>query len=119
MNDTPASNSTRTMQSGRALGEMLKLHEVGPLFGMGGFQLLPFYEACRALGLKHALVNDERCGAFAADAYARITNRPGVVDATLGPGATNLATALAESFNAGIPLVAITGNTIAITPGRT
>jgi acetolactate synthase-1/2/3 large subunit len=99
------------MQGGRALGEMLKLHEVGPLFGMGGFQLLPFYEACRALGLQHALINDERCGAFAADAYARITNRPGVVDATLGPGATNLVTALAESFNAGIPIIAITGNT--------
>jgi acetolactate synthase-1/2/3 large subunit len=99
------------MQGGRALGEMLKLHEVGPLFGMGGFQLLPFYEACRALGLKHALINDERCGTFAADAYARITNRPGVVDATLGPGATNLVTALAESFNAGIPIIAITGNT--------
>jgi len=99
------------MQGGRALAEMLKLHEVGPLFGMGGFQLLPFYEGCRALGLKHALINDERCGAFAADAYARITNRPGVVDATQGPGATNLVTALAESFNAGIPIIAITGNT--------
>ena len=89
-------NATRTMSGGRALGEMLALHEVGPLFGMGGFQLLPFYEACRALGLRHTLINDERCGAFAADAYARVTNRPGVVDATLGPGATNLVTALAE-----------------------
>lgn len=109
-NKQAADNSIRTMQGGRALAEMLKLHEVGPLFGMGGFQLLPFYEACRSLGLKHALINDERSGAFAADAYARITNRPGVVDATLGPGATNLATALAESYNAGIPLIAITGD---------
>lgn len=111
MTDSISANTTRSMQGGRALGEMLKLHEVGPLFGMGGFQLLPFYEACRALGLKHALINDERCGTFAADAYARITNRPGVVDATLGPGATNLVTALAESLNAGIPIIAITGNT--------
>ncbi|HVH80208.1 MAG TPA: thiamine pyrophosphate-binding protein [Stellaceae bacterium] len=31
-------------------------------------------------------MNDERCGAFAADAYARVTNRPGICDATLGPG---------------------------------
>jgi acetolactate synthase-1/2/3 large subunit len=103
--------ATRTMQGGRALGEMLKLGGAELLFGMGGFQLLPFYEACRALGLKHALVNDERCGAFAADAYARISNRPGIVDATQGPGATNLVTGLAESFNAGIPIIAITGNT--------
>ena len=105
------SNVTRTMTGGRALGEMMALHEVGCLFGMGGFQLLPFYEACRVLGLKHALINDERCGVFAADAYARVGNRPAVVDATLGPGATNLVTGLTESLNAGIPLVAITGNT--------
>ncbi len=104
-------NATRTMQGGRALGEMLKLSDAGLLFGMGGFQLLPFYEACRALRLKHALINDERCGAFAADAYARVTNRPGVVDATQGPGATNIVTGLAESYNAGIPIIAITGNT--------
>jgi acetolactate synthase-1/2/3 large subunit len=98
------------MTGGQALAEMLKLHEIGPMFGMGGFQLLPFYEACRTLGLKHYLINDERCGAFAADAYAKVTNRPGVVDATLGPGATNLVTGVVESLNAGIPMVVITGD---------
>ncbi|MCL4765758.1 MAG: thiamine pyrophosphate-binding protein [Hyphomicrobiaceae bacterium] len=98
------------MTGGQALAEMLQLAGVGPMFGMGGFQLLPFYEACRVLGLKHALVNDERCGAFAADAYAKVTNRPGVVDATLGPGATNLVTGLVESLNAGIPSIAIIGD---------
>ena len=97
------------MTGGRALAEMLQLHGVGPMFGMGGFQLLPFYEAVRALGLKHFLINDERCGAFAADAYARVTNRPGVCDATLGPGATNLVTGLVESFNGGIPQVVLIG----------
>src|SRR5581483_7171018 len=98
------------MTGGRALAEMLRLHEVGPMFGMGGFQLLPFYEAVRALGLRHYLINDERCGAFAADAYARVTNRPGVCAGTLGPGATNLVTPLVESLNAGVAMVAITGD---------
>ncbi|HLN10269.1 MAG TPA: thiamine pyrophosphate-binding protein [Xanthobacteraceae bacterium] len=106
----PASNSQRRMTGGRALAEMLKLHGVGPMFGMGGFQLLPFYEAVRALGLRHILINDERCGAFAADAYARVTNRPGVCDGTLGPGATNLVTGLIESLNAGIPQVVLIGD---------
>ena len=106
----PASNSLRRMTGGRALAEMLELHGVGPMFGMGGFQLLPFYEAVRALGLRHILINDERCGAFAADAYARVTNRPGVCDGTLGPGATNLVTGLIESFNAGIPQVVLIGD---------
>jgi acetolactate synthase-1/2/3 large subunit len=108
--DTPQTNTIRRITGGQALAEMLKLHEVGPMFGMGGFQLLPFYEACRALGLQHYLINDERCGAFAADAYAKVTNRPGVVDATLGPGATNLVTGVVESLNAGLPMVVITGD---------
>jgi acetolactate synthase-1/2/3 large subunit len=81
------------------------------MFGMAGFQLLPLYEGIRDLGMEHHLINDERCGAFAADAYARVTGRPGVCDGTLGPGATNLVTALVESLNAGVPLVAITGDT--------
>ena len=98
------------MTGGQALAEMLKLAAIGPIFGMGGFQLLPFYEACRVLGLRHMLINDERSGAFAADAYAKVTNRPGCVDATLGPGATNLVTGLVESFNAGIPIIAIVGD---------
>jgi acetolactate synthase I/II/III large subunit len=102
--------STRTVTGGRAIAEMLRLHGVGPMFGMGGFQLLPYYDAIRELGLVHHLVNDERSGAFAADAYARVTGRPGVCDATLGPGATNLVTALVESLNAGIPLVALIGD---------
>ena len=105
-----ASNAARTLPGGAALAEMLQAHGVGPLFGMGGFQLLPFYEACRTLGLRHILINDERCGAFAADAYARVTNRPGLCDGTLGPGATNLVTGLVESLNAGVPLVAIAGD---------
>ena len=106
------------MNGGRLLAEMVKVHGVGPMFGMGGFQLLPFYEAIRELGLEHYLVNDERTGAFAADAYARVSGRPGVCDATLGPGATNLVTALVESLNAGVPLVVFIGDTNRSYAGR-
>jgi acetolactate synthase-1/2/3 large subunit len=99
------------MTGGRALAEMLRLSGAGPMFGMGGFQLLPFYDALGQLGMRHFLINDERCGAFAADAYARVTNRPGICDGTLGPGATNLVTGLVESLNGGTPVIAIAGNT--------
>ena len=81
------------------------------MFGMGGFQLLPFYDALAQLGMRHFLINDERCGAFAAEAYARVTNRPGVCDGTLGPGATNLVTGLIEGLNAGTPMIALAGDT--------
>ena len=74
MQDNPQTNTVRRITGGQALAEMLKLHEAGPMFGMGGFQLLPLYEACRALGLQHYLIHDERCGAFAADAYAKVAS---------------------------------------------
>lgn len=102
---------TNEMTGGEALARMLLAHGAGPIFGMGGFQLLPFYDAARRLGLKHNLINDERCGVFAADAYAKVSGRVGLVDATLGPGATNLVTGLVEALNAGSPMVAIVGDT--------
>ena len=110
MTDDLGDNRPRTeMSGGRALAVMLKSHGVGPLFGMGGWQLLPFYDALADVGLEHWLINDERAGAFAADAYARVSQKPGVCDGTLGPGATNLATGLVESLNAGVPVIALIG----------
>ncbi|MFV2092684.1 MAG: thiamine pyrophosphate-binding protein, partial [Hyphomicrobiales bacterium] len=80
------------------------------MFGMGGFQLLPFYDAVRRLSMQHILINDERCGVFAADAFAKVTGSVGVCDATLGPGATNLVTGLVEALNAGTALVVLVGD---------
>ncbi len=72
MNDAVAGrNDPIPMTGGRAMAEMLRLYGGAPGFGMGGFQLLPYYDAVRELGLSHTLINDERCGAFAADAWAR------------------------------------------------
>lgn len=102
--------TSNEMTGGEALVRMLLAHEAGPMFGMGGFQLLPFYDAARRLGLNHNLINDERCAVFCADAYAKVSGRVGLVDATLGPGATNLVTGLVEALNAGSPLIAIVGD---------
>ncbi|MCF6232546.1 MAG: thiamine pyrophosphate-binding protein [Rhodobacteraceae bacterium] len=102
--------SSNEMTGGEAIVRMLLAHGAGPMFGMGGFQLLPFYDAARRLGLNHNLINDERCAVFAADAYAKVSGRVGLVDATLGPGATNLVTGLVEALNAGSPMVAIIGD---------
>ncbi len=103
--------SANEMTGGEALARMIQAHNGGPMFGMGGFQLLPFYDAARRLGLAHHLINDERAGVFAADAYAKVSGRVGLADATLGPGATNLVTGLVEALNAGSPMVVLTGNT--------
>ena len=98
------------MTGGEALARMILAADGGPMFGMGGFQLLPFYDAARRLGVDHHLINDERCAVFIADAYAKVSGRVGLADATLGPGATNLVTGLVEALNAGSPLVVIIGD---------
>src|SRR6476469_9424510 len=98
------------MTGGEAMARMLTAFKSGPMFGMGGFQLLAFYDAARRLKLEHHLINDERCGAFAADAYAKVSGRVGLVDATLGPGATNLVTGLIEAPNAGWPIDTFVGD---------
>jgi acetolactate synthase-1/2/3 large subunit len=100
-----------SITGGEAIARMLLTFDAGPMFGMGGFQLLPFYDAARRFGMRHYLVNDERVGVFAADAYAKTSGRVGLVDATLGPGATNLVTGLVEALQAGTPLVAVVGDT--------
>jgi acetolactate synthase I/II/III large subunit len=101
---------TIEISGGEAIARMIQAFDGGPMFGMGGFQLLPFYDAARRLGLRHYLINDERAGVFAADAYAKASGRVGLVDATLGPGATNLVTGLVEALNAGTPLIALVGD---------
>ena len=110
--------TTLELSGGQALAGMLRAHDAGPMFGMGGFQLLPFYAAMQETGLEHHLVNDERSGAFMADGFARVSNRVGICDATLGPGATNLVTALVEAKNAGIPMIALVGDTHRAHAGR-
>jgi acetolactate synthase-1/2/3 large subunit len=42
--------SANEMTGGEALARMIQAHRGGPMFGMGGFQLLPFYDAARRLG---------------------------------------------------------------------
>lgn len=108
--DNAPATTKLALSGGEAIARMIKGFGGGPMFGMGGFQLLPFYDAARRLGLAHHLINDERTAVFAADAYAKVSGRVGLVDATLGPGATNLATGLVEALNAGSPLVAVVGD---------
>ncbi|MBI2315915.1 MAG: thiamine pyrophosphate-binding protein, partial [Betaproteobacteria bacterium] len=107
------------LTGGEALVRMLQLHGLEYAFGMAGFQPLPYYDAlARQTQIRHVLMRDEKHGAFMADGYARIRNRPAVADATLGPGATNLVSGLAEAFGASIPLIALTGDVNSLIAGR-
>ncbi len=93
---------------GALLAGLLAEHGVRHVFGVPGGQTLALYDAILDTGaLRHVLVRDERSAAYAADAYARVTGRPGVCDATVGPGAAKLPSGLAEALGASVPVVAL------------
>lgn len=96
---------------GDLLAELLVQHEVTHVFGQPGGQTAALYDGInrRHPAIRHVLVRDERSAGYAADAYARLTGKPGVCDVTVGPGATKLPDGLVEAFNASIPLLALVG----------
>ncbi|MEM2640064.1 MAG: thiamine pyrophosphate-binding protein [Candidatus Bathyarchaeia archaeon] len=79
------------------------------IFGIPGSQTCPFYDALYSSSIKHILVRHEQSAAYMADAYAKITGRPGVCDGTGGPGATNLITGVATSWTDRTPVIVFTG----------
>lgn len=84
---------------------------VDTLFGYPGGSVLPIYDALyrNNASFKHILSRHEQGSIHAAEGYARVTGKPGVVLATSGPGATNLITGIADAIMDSIPLVIFTG----------
>lgn len=82
------------------------------IFGYPGGQVLNIFDALyrKSDKLEVVLTAHEQGASHAADGYARVTGKVGVVVATSGPGATNLVTGLATAYLDSVPIVAITGN---------
>ena len=97
--------------AGDLLAELLVGYGVTHVFGQPGGQTVALYDGLnrRSDKVRHLLVRDERSAAYAADAFARLTGRPGFCDVTVGPGTTKLADGLVESLNASVPVIAIVG----------
>ena len=100
--------------------ESLCRNKVETVFGYPGGAVLPIYDELykNAHRLNHVLCAHEQNAAHAADGFARVTGKPGVVIATSGPGATNLVTGIANAYLDSVPLVAITGNVAVPLLGR-
>lgn len=92
---------------GEHLEDLLTEGGVDVVFGVPGGQTLPLYLGAQASGRRQVITRDERNAACAADAYARLSGRVGFCDATVGPGATNLVSGLAEAYASSVPIVAI------------
>ncbi len=82
------------------------------VFGYPGGAVLSIYDELyrHSDKIRHITCAHEQGAAHAADAYARVTGKTGVVIATSGPGATNLVTGIANAYLDSSPIVAITGN---------
>ena len=89
--------------------ECLEAEGVKHVFGIPGEETLDLNESLSRSSVDFIPVRHEQGGAYMADVYGRLTGRAGVCLGTLGPGALNLATPVADAFLDRAPLVALTG----------
>ncbi|WP_039233598.1 acetolactate synthase large subunit [Bacillus thermotolerans] len=89
--------------------ETLKNEGVEVIFGYPGGAVLPLYDALYKNPIRHILTRHEQAAIHAAEGYARVSGKPGVVIATSGPGATNLVTGITDAMMDSLPLVVFTG----------
>src|SRR5881392_119383 len=89
--------------------ECLEAEGVEHVFGIPGEETLDLNESLADSSIEFVPVRHEQGGAYIADVYGRLTGRAGVCLGTLGPGATNLVTAVADAYLDRAPLVALTG----------
>jgi acetolactate synthase-1/2/3 large subunit len=87
----------------------LEAEGVEYIFGLPGEENLHVLEALQGSSIRFITTRHEQGAAFMADVYGRLTGRAGVCLSTLGPGATNLMTGVADANLDRAPLVAITG----------
>jgi len=101
----------KVINGGDVLVKCLQKENVKYLFGIPGGQFLNMYDAIyrwgREQGIETVLFRHEAAAAHAADAWARVTNNPGICFGTVGPGALNLITGVGTAWADNIPVIAI------------
>ena len=101
------------------LVEYLEKIGVDTIFGLCGHTIIAFLDALgRSTKIKYISVRHEQVAAHAADGYARVTGKPGVVMTHLGPGITNSVTGVANASMDSIPMVVIAGDVPSYFQGR-
>ena len=100
---------TGSMKAAEFFVKCLENEGVEFIFGIPGEENLDVMDALLDSNIEFITTRHEQGAAFMADVYGRLSGRPGVCLATLGPGATNLLTAVADANMDHAPLVAIAG----------
>lgn len=97
------------MKAAKLFVECLENEEVEYIFGIPGEENLDLMDSLLDSEIEFITTRHEQGAAFMADVYGRLTGKPGVCLSTLGPGATNLVTGVADANMDNAPLVAIAG----------
>ncbi|KAG0032815.1 Acetolactate synthase, mitochondrial [Podila clonocystis] len=98
------------MSGGQIFHEMMLRHGVKHVFGYPGGAILPVFDAIyNSKQFDFILPRAEQGAGHAAEGYARVTGKPGVVLVTSGPGATNVITAMQDALSDGTPMVVFSG----------
>lgn len=97
------------MNTAELLVQCLENEGVEYIFGLPGEENLQILQALKSSSIRFITTRHEQGAAFMADVYGRLTGKAGVCLSTLGPGATNLMTGVADANLDRAPLVAITG----------
>lgn len=95
------------VNGGKLFARQLKAEGVEQIFTICGGQIMPLIYGCRAEGIKVIDVRHENAGVYAADAYARMTGKPGVIVATVTPGVLQTMQGIAEARAANSPVILI------------
>lgn len=90
------------------LAQTLAAEGVEYVFGLPGGEIVAFIDACRRAGIRFLLTGHESSAAWMAQTVGQIRGVPGVCAATLGPGATNLVTGVANALLDRAPMLAVT-----------
>ncbi len=106
------SNPADTLNGAEAMVKLLDGYGVTHLFGLCGDTTLPFYDALYRLehNIQHILTRDERCAAYMADGYARVTGKVGVCEGPSGGGATHILPGVVEANESSVPVLSITSD---------
>jgi acetolactate synthase-1/2/3 large subunit len=97
------------MKASDLIVRCLEAEGVEYIFGIPGEENIDFMDSLTRSSIQFVLTRHEQGAAFMADVYGRLTGKPGICLATLGPGATNLITGVANAHLDRSPLIAITG----------
>ncbi len=108
------------MNGAEALVALLKQYQVQHIFGLPGDTSMGLYDALwqERESIRHIMARDERSASFMADAYARLSGKPGICEGPSGGGATYLLPGVAEANSSFIPLVALTTDIPVKSEGR-